>query len=275
MNKNSIKSSKNQTENEYKKTFNNTVKSSFKVKKIIFLCLVFIISYTISIIINGFEKTNLNLLYLVIFGISGFALFYLIYGVAYLITKIKINIKSKRNISNVVNCDEEASIILNKQNKTFTFDKKISLNENLSNYFNNCLTPIIDAVADNYGKKSKTSYLNFSVYDGIDFLGNVVDATYYKIDVVLNSLPLSTFNLTNKPIVFLKNFIIKSLYENEVDEPKKPSKVKEFFASAALTIFNKKINSIFNEITEFCALEGVKIFSKNGKTVKKAVNENE
>ena len=63
MNNNNVKQTENQTANNDKRTFNGSVKSPFNVKKIILLCLVFIISYVVSLFLNGFHKTNLNLLY--------------------------------------------------------------------------------------------------------------------------------------------------------------------------------------------------------------------
>ena len=138
---------------------------------------------------------------------------------------------------------------------------------------------MVEQVADTYSKGGKYAFLNYTVYDGIDVLGNAIDVLYDKIDGFLSSKALKVFKFYDKPITFVSKELNKLLYQeneelNVVVEPKSKTvtllkgKLKEIGAKAGKVIIRKPLNNLAGGITEFVASESVRVFSKNSSSNK-------
>ena len=280
---------KNLTVNKNDATFSKSKKGGFRALKFIVLLTLFIVSYAVSYYLNGFEKTNNKLLTLLIFAGAGFLVFYLIYYVAYIITAINIKNKSKRKSKMVINCDEETAILMQNEKYIYSFDKSLTVTENLKNDLTQA-GGLVEDVADTYSKGGRYAFLNYTVYDALDVFSNAVDVLYDKIDGFLSSKLLSALKLYDKPITLVSKELNKLLYDEqpvtvtentETQKPEKLLKVKEkfkaFTVKASVTVFQKPINNFANGITEFIASESVRVFGKNGKKrkIKKAVAGND
>ncbi|MBO5713255.1 MAG: hypothetical protein J6R88_03555 [Clostridia bacterium] len=254
-------------------------KICLRALKIIALLALFVVSYAISYYLNGFEETNKKLITLLVLGVAGYVLFYVIYTIFYVITKIKLSLKNKRATKNVVNCDEEAAKIMQNQKYQFNFDTNLTFNDNLNSYLSQTVVMVED-VANVYSIGGKYAFLNYTVYDAIDVVSNAIDVLHDKIDGFLTSKALVPFKFYDKPISFVSSELNKLIYEEEktpvIEEevkPKKTSAIKEKLmqigAKAGKTVLRKPINNLANSITEFFASESVRVYGKNGKMPKK------
>ena len=254
-----------------KKVSANKKKVVLKILKPLIFIALFVVAYIFSYKISGFYQTNIKLLTLVISIVVGFLFFYLIYGVIYLISYVKIKRKEKRNSNLEVNCDDKVSAFFKGDKYRFKYNTSVSFTDNLIELGKISLE-VNSAIAEIYGKGGKYSFLNYPVYDGLDFLGNALDVLHYKLYGVLSLLKLE-----DKPISFIEKNLNKVLY-NEVSEEvavtkeKKgfftavKDKVKSTFIKTSIVVMKGKIQSVFNECIEFVASESFRIYSKNGKT---------
>lgn len=264
---------KNLIDKSQSATFSKKKQGGFRATKIIILIAILMLSYVVSYFVNGFEKTNTNLLLLPILGASGFVLFYIIYGVLYLITLIKLNCKQKRQVKNVINCDEEASKIVKNEKYVFVFDTNETFTENLKKYLSQTVIMVED-VATVYSKGGKYAFLNYTVFDALDVVSNAIDVLYDKIDGFLSSKVIAVFKFYDKPISFVSKELDKLIYQEKAEikgvvESEKPSlikdKIKQLGVKASKVVLHKPINNLANGITEFIASESVRVYAKNGK----------
>ncbi len=239
------------------------------IKYLIFTVIA-VVSYGVSLYTNGLKSTNNKLITLVICTLFGILLFYLIYCLVYAFTKLSYARKRKRN-SIVINCDEELANILNSGNFNFSYDVKKSVNENLKQGAN--LSYILaKTIASGYGSKTKYVYLDYTVYDALEIIGNALDVVKEKTDSIFSLL-----HLQDKPISFLEkklSDILEGQDEIVSDElvetkPTLLNKLKSGIKSGAtkLALFTVKgqISKLTNEIIQFIGSEAFRVFSKGNR----------
>ncbi len=239
-------------------------KDKNKIIKFLLLSLLLILSYVISVIVNGFGVTNLRFLYLLIFIFAGFLAFYLIYFIIYFITKIKYKIQENTKKNAVINCDDKVNDFLKNDKYKFVYDTKFSVKENFNSAFE-LSKSVISSVATICGKNNEYFYLNYTIYDAIEIYGNLVAFAYEKIDGVFK-----TFKIQDKPISFIEKTLHKVIEdEKPVDNVVKDnvlSKIKKGVGNAVVNtgifLFKNKIQNAINEIISLICLEAFKVYSK-------------
>ena len=245
-----------------------------------------VVSYLISYYLYGFNETNKRLFILLICGISGFILFYLIYGVAYLISNARIKRKIKKVTDNEIHCDDKVATYLENTENKFVYNKKLTLKENGSIALNKAFSIIVEIAKIN-SHSGKYAFVNFTVYDALEVFGNALDGIHDKLYGILSALKFE-----DKPIWLIEKNLAKLLYEEEVNNEvavtadKKQNKVGEFFSNVknkvtgiasnlAISLFSKKLETTINDCFTFIAGECFRVFGKSNKNNKKAVNNNE
>lgn len=243
------------------------------------LAAVAIIAYAASFFANGFYETNKKLVTLVIASASGFLLFFAAYGAAYGITVAVLRKKRKNSDSAAVLCDDEFYNIASDEKYSFKYDTKKKLNENVFVAFEKGKTLVSD-IAAYKGIKSKYYYLDYTVYDAVDIIGDVIDVIKFKIDGIF-----VFFRLQDKPLGFVEKSLLK-LVDDERKEEKteKTNAVTRFFTGvkrkvadagikAGLFVFQSKINATADEIIEFAGQEAFRVLKKHKKAAKSIKNE--
>ncbi len=243
------------------------VKNKPKILKTLILSLLLILSYSCSVYINGFKITNSRFVYLIVFTLIGFIVFYIVYYIIYFFTFLKYKNYDKKKKSSVVNCDDKVTKFLNSGKYDFTYDIKLTVNDNFSNAFALAKTVIHD-VAKLNGKNNKYFYLNYTVYDALEIYGNLVSFAYGKFDGVFKF-----FKIQNKPLSFIEKSLEKFLdQENNAKSEKSNGlmvKIKKGIGNAVLNtgifLFKNKIQDAVNEIMQVITLEAFKVYGKNTK----------
>ncbi len=243
------------------------------VKYLIFV-IIAVISYGSSLYTNGLQSTNNKLITLVICTFCGVLLFYLIYAVAYNVAKIKQSKKLKGKNTDI-NCDEELANILNSGNFNFSYDVKKTVNQNLKQGVNLSYL-LVKSIASGYGSKSRYVYLDYTVYDALEILGNALDVVKEKTDSIFSLL-----HLQDKPISFLEKKLSDILegQEEAVTEPvplkegtfnntifdKIKSGIKTGATKLAIFTVKGQISKLTNEIIQYVGSEACRVFSKGNK----------
>ena len=254
------------------------VKSVIKWVVIILLTL---FAYAFSLYQNGFEKTNLKLLQLIICSAFGFLIFFVFYYIFCGINLIIYNKKLKRRTSSIVNCDEQIEKAVNEPKYQFSYDTKSTFKQNLSSALT-VMTTLAGDVANSYGKKGKYALLDFTVYDALSFVGNCIDGVESRVDGMFKFIEFT--GVKDKPLPFIENaltkLIDKELSANndcaetvENNPPKKDglskkivNKVKNLGGKVAVFTFKGVIENTLNDVIRFVGAEAFRVFSKDAKS---------
>ena len=161
-----------------------TVNKNKTIIKYLILGAVFIAAIVISIITSGVVETLNKFLVLVICATIGFVLFYAAYYIAYYITQKTYLKKRKTQVEEVVSKNEDINRLISSKKYAFKYQNKLSFENNLQNLLKTLLVAIED-VACGFDKSGKYYYLNYTAFDGIDVIKNVINAADEKVGGVL------------------------------------------------------------------------------------------
>lgn len=243
-------------------------KRSLKVLKNIGLFLLVCLVFGVNCYFDGFSKTAFKILKLFVYCLYGIALFYILYYVGYFISLIAYKSNKKKNTEVVIDYDNLTD--LTKSIKyTFSYDREKSLPENAKGLFD-VSKSLVFTVASSYGAKGRYKMLNFTVYDAIGLIENVLNSTQAKVENVLDAVPF--VNLKEKPISFLENYLAKTL-NNVEDENKSKNVILGFVISKAVPLLKNQIDKEANELIGFVLEESFKLYGKKGKKFKLIIDE--
>lgn len=281
-----MKKKKNKTEIDDKPVIideqaDTTVKVNKKEKLVNFLknyalIFVFAIAYFFSVYLNGFYNTNLKFLNLLIFGLVGFLSFFIIYYLLNFISFISLKKKVKNQAKNVVNCDDELAEYFQYNSKPFKYKGNVPLKENMKEFVNKTVE-VMNDIACKYNQQSKYAFINYTVYDAIDILGNATAYLHNGIDKYFKGLNLQDWSFINLKGLIEKNAAADETDELAVTDDEKQSKgffaeIKNKIVSGGKKIGNHLISapltSLLNDALIFVAGESFRVFSKNGKKTK-------
>lgn len=232
--------------------------------KFLGLILLVAVSFGVSIYLVGFIETLKKVVLLAILTLLGFIAFYIIYGILYLISAISYSRKRKKLANMVINCDEEVAIICSDERYRYSFNIDVPVKQNFSDFIS-LAKSAISSVADGYNKGGKNFYLNYSAYDALGIISDVIDKLDDKLSGTLNFLKLN-----DKPIGILES-ALTNLIDKEKQEqhsPELPAVKDNFFtklfAKAGRFLIKGKVDDLANDIIVFAIYESCKTFSKDG-----------
>ncbi len=251
------------------------IKNKPKILKTILLILLLILSYTSSVYVYGYNKTNARFVYLIVFSLLGFCLFYIVYYIIYFITNLRYKVLDKIEKTHSINCDDKVNDFLKDEKYKFIYDTKISVHDNFKNAVTTAKEVILGVATIN-NKNGKYFYLNYTVYDALEIYGNLVAFAYDKIDGVFKF-----FKIQNKPIAFIEKSLQKFVNDEKVANVENKggllSKIKKGVGEAVLNtgifLFKRKIQNAVNEILAVVCLESFKVYSKGVKGSRKVLDQ--
>ncbi len=248
------------------KIVNQNKRSKLKnVVKTALMLIVFAISYVISAVTSSVYLTNIKLITLLICFVLGALIFFIIYGVLYLIAIIKISKKTKRLISNEISCDDRAVNYFKSIDYKFNYDVKKKFSENLLS-FKLDVVKIVQDVAQTYGNHDKYYYLGYTIYDALGVLDNAVDLLDAKISPIFKFLkvddkPLKSVELTLEKAIELGAEGRENLVENKGGFLKKAG---EKLAKVTVYVFRTKIENLMVDVVKFIGFKAFEVYSKSG-----------
>lgn len=238
-----------------------------KIIKFILLTLLLVFSYYLSFKVDGFYKTNIKAITIIVFSILGFVSFFLGYYVFKIFYLISYNKKRKKLSKSVVNCDDELSIILQDEKFIFKYDKKLDLKANLKNA-SEIIINLVKDVSAKFGKNGKFFYVKYTVYDALTIFENAVDGIHNKLDGYFKF-----FKLQDKPLSIVEKSLSNLLNQSEINveeiEVEKGffSKVKNKLTNGAKTVgfffIKGKIEGAVNDVVSFVGAEAFRVYSKD------------
>lgn len=245
------------------KTINQKRKTALKnAIKDVFLFLLVCFAYFLSVYINGFAKTNKNLIELVIFSLIGYVGFYVIYYLIYGISALK-NKKYQKKRDELFEKYKDCSIENNLNDKPFIYDTDKGIKENLESLRNVCITNLND-IALSCGCKGKYACFSFTIIDALKFTNKTLHIFEEKVDEILSKVGF--LNLEDKPISFVEKYVDNL---TKTDKPEGNGLIKSIFkkpvAYALKIVCEEKINNAVN----YLLVEGYMVYSKNTKNLQK------
>lgn len=259
--------------------FNNySGKTAFKkFIKFFIIVLVMVISYFVSAYLYGHKQTLIKLLKLVFYFACGFISFYLLYWIASLITSAVYSIKRKNQAKVVISCDDDVSALMSNADYKFNYNVKFDFKQNANEYKTKLLS-LVKAVAIGYNNKiCEYYYLDYTVYDALDILSNVVDGLDYKITPIFKFL-----RAEDKPLKIVEKLLLNAIETSKrttnLDETHKKSnvieKIKGTIKKTGFFLIKGVIDSACNDLSTFIAFEAFKVYGKTGKSYDLSVAEN-
>lgn len=249
------------------KKANLNKKSKLKtVLKTALILVVLVVSYIISALTSSIYKTNIKLLTLAICLLLGIALFFVIYGIFYLLALIKISKKTKKLINSQISCNDKASEFFNKVDYKFKYDVKLPFNKNVDRLKADTLDLVKD-IAVGYGSHdNKYYYLGYTVYDAIEVIDGAVDLLDAKIGPIFKLLrledkPLKTVEFALEKAINHDCEYEKISTENDIGFLKKAG---EKIAKATAYVFRGKIDNSITDVVKFIGFKAFEIYSKSG-----------
>ncbi len=236
--------------------------------KTLFISIVLVTSYVISVITSSFSQTNKKFLVLLICFVSGVGLFLLIYSVFYLVTFIRIGNRAKKKSKSAISCDDKASKYFENNLYRFKYDSNTTFSANVQRLKTDALL-IIKDVADIYDSgKDKYYYLGFTAYDATSILYGALDLIDSKISPIFKFL-----RAEDKPLNMVENLLEKAieseeLAENEVSEQKPQSLIKKIglgFVKVTANLFRGKIENAVTDVVKYVGFKAFEVYEKNGK----------
>ncbi len=246
------------------------------ILKTLFIALVLVISYVISVITSSFYETNKKLLVLLICFVGGVALFLLIYAIFYLITFIRIGKRAKKMSKTAISCDDRASKFFEENNYKFKYDGKTTFSSNVSRLKTDALS-IVKSVASVYeSDRDKYYYLGYTVYDATSVLYGALDLIDSKISPIFKFL-----RAEDKPLKVVENLLEKAIEDEKTAEQqveqKNPSFLKKIglgFVKVTANLFRGKIETAVTDVVKYVGFKAFEVYEKNGKLkVKEAEND--
>ena len=245
------------------KNGNLNTKSKLKnAVKFTLIILFLIISYFISAITSSVYQTNIKFLILLICFLAGVMIFFLIYGLLYLIAFIKISRKTKRFIREEISYNDRADEYFSSSNYKYKYDTKKTFTQNLSEVKKDVLIVVKD-VATYYGSHDEDYYyLGYTVYDALNVFDGAIDLLDEKISPIFKFL-----RIEDKPLKTVEFALEKAINSHEEDCEKKPNlinKVGGKLVKVTTFIFRSKIESTITDVVKFVGCKAVEIYSKSG-----------
>ncbi len=249
---------------------NNNINKKFRLKnvaKTLLILIVFVVSYLISAYTTSIYQTNIKLITLVICFVFGVILFYIVYGILYLIALCKISNKTKRLVRNEISCDERATEYFVKNTYSFSYDVKKSFSQNLKNLKSDAACVVKD-ISTRYGNRDENYYyLGYTVYDAIEIIDRAIDLLDSKISPLFKLLKIE-----DKPLKTVETALEKAINSNEeIVENKKEKKFSLFkkagekIAKVTAYVFRSKIEKTADDVVKFIGLKAFEIYSKSGR----------
>ncbi len=239
---------------------NNKTQIKNVIKDVVLLALI-CLAYFLSAYINGFHKTNKNLLILVAFSIVGFVGFYCIYYSVYFVTNLHIKIKRKKR-EKLLSKYSIGYVDYPIDKKQFYYNTDIEISKNLLNAWEITFWGLND-IATACGFKGKRPYLNFTLNDALVFSNKALAVLEEKIDEILSKI--SFLSLQDKPISFVENYVNDLVKGDKEDKKTSKTLFKKPITLAIKILCEEKINSAIN----YVLFEAYIVYSKSSKDVLK------
>lgn len=248
---------------------NSNLNKKSKLKnavKTALILIVFAISYVISALTSSIYLTNMKLLTLFICFVCGIALFFILYGVLYVIALLRISKKAKLLIKNEIECNDIVSEYFNVKDYKFFYNVKEGFSKNAEKFKADALG-IVKEIALGYGNHDdKYFYLSYTVYDAMEAIDGAIDLLDAKISPIFRSL-----RLEDKPLKSVEIALDKAINSGENPEQELPEKKSSFFkkagekiVKATAFIFRRKIESTVTDVVKFIAYKSFEVYSKSG-----------
>ena len=241
-----------------------TKRTWLKILKFMLVVLVCVIAYGIAVYTSSFEQANSKLVSLFLFALLGFLGFYVIYYVIYLIT-ISIQVtKRKKAVATVIECDDAVSELFSDNKNKFRYNPKCDFKVNFDIYKEQVLS-VIKQIALGFNKaKSDYYYLNYTVYDALEIIDNVINGVDVKISPIFKLLKAE-----DKPLIIVEKLLVKAIEnDNKPKAEKEQNKfikaVGEKLLNAGLFVFRRNLENTANDLMVFIGLEAFKAYNKNG-----------
>lgn len=242
--------------------------------KTLFISLVLVASYVISVITSSFSQTNKKLLILLICFIGGVGLFLMIYSVFYLITFIRIGHRAKKKSKTAISCDDRASKYFEENTYRFKYNGKDTFSNNMNRLKVEALAIIKDVASIYGGADNKYYYLGFTVYDATSILYGALDLIDSKVSPIFKFL-----RAEDKPIKMVENALQKAIEDDENEQAVEDQKSSGFLkriglgvVKATANLFRGKIENAVTDIVKYVGFKAFEVYEKNGKLDKGETN---